>query len=893
MTAKVITKRLLIALPYICLVTILFLLHFDVFFNGHTRLHGDHTRLHFSLFYFLDGLFSDGELPLWQPYRSFGVLNIDALCFFNPLLIILSKLYLVVAEISGLNTHSMYQVTFLSYLTGYILTFVLPCWLISKELTKNTFLHWISAFLAMFGSHLFIMIYEGKDLLFYFPFVLLFWIRLIDPLGKQNIVSNFAGLFVAICLTLSNSSPGFLNQIVAVYIVIGLCAMLTSLEPWFGLPGFFRNFRMSYFSSPIKSFWILTTCLAVGAGLATIRWAIFLRIGEFGVKNRSIAQSKPLFLSEISKDYIYTNPLSSIVENLLNPISFQSETQLVLGLPYPTLYLGIISIILLMVVFKKIVNRRSFLFLFTATAFLLLCTTNPTKGGNIILPFSYLFNPFFTMGTRHVNIIILFASPVAILSMIIVFNTFLKRYTYFAYQRHIKWFVFFICATFFSFLVYVNVEGYYPNLYLYWYTGGILLAVTMVLYIPRSKIIKPQITIPLVLTVILFVEIMIPLKNYQKIFYQPFLQKDHEIIKKIIIENRQLRGLPFPLRHSFPQKRSAANQNITRNIYHKMNNAYFKSFYIDGFNDATFYPKKHNIDQLPWLKHFKEHLVFIQDIVLVNDQKTAMKYAEVLAKAEKHLQLAVVEKTSELSELNDLYVHQVSSIEELMNLQTNGVKKTIVQEETELSTKNFRYIGKDASNKKSSIYSGSLPFEFPAYLTTNFYNSDYSNIHVQAGTTELKPTYFDLFPNPSLFQVGFRDKQIQISSVKTLPDSIILRWRDWLKEHNIEIKKYTYNKLIFTTSANENRFMVYLDRFDPHWKLVIDGQRHKIYKTNGIFKGLYLPKGVHEVSLEYSDPVLTYSFSIFSFSLFMACLMILYLYRLGRFESPIHFKKTK
>ena len=71
------------------------------------------------------------------------------------------------------------------------------------------------------------------------------------------------------------------------------------------------------------------------------------------------------------------------------------------------------------------------------------------------------------------------------------------------------------------------------------------------------------------------------------------------------------------------------------------------------------------------------------------------------------------------------------------------------------------------------------------------------------------------------------------------------------KPSKVDIIDYKNNKVILKTNLDEDRFMVFSDTFYPGWKATIDGKETKIYKTDGIIKGIFVPKGMHNVEFEY------------------------------------------
>ena len=387
-------------LPYIVLITVFILLHYNVLFNGYYRPHYDHTVLHFSTLYFLDGIFFDGEFPLWQPYRHFGTMNMNAFISLDPLLIILSRLYLWAGEITGMNSFSVYKVTLLSYITGYILTFVFPCGLLAREVIKNASVRWIAVGAALFGSHIILMVAVAPNLLFYFPFTILFWTRIMQDADDGNIIANLSGLTLSLSLTLN-------NLILTVYLAMGISALLTSQLPWAGIPHLFGRLKSALKTCSKRTAALLVTSFAAALGLGAMKLAILCRIGEFESNNRAIL-TKASYLNALSDNYIYSNHIFQIFENFLNIFSYNSDLLVKSGLKAPLLYFGIIAIFIFILMFRQIEKRRLFYFFLVSAVFILISSANPKDGYNFILPLSYLLNPVFSMGTRHNNLIILF-----------------------------------------------------------------------------------------------------------------------------------------------------------------------------------------------------------------------------------------------------------------------------------------------------------------------------------------------------------------------------------------------------------------------------------------------------------------------------------------------------
>ncbi|MGC8846342.1 MAG: YfhO family protein, partial [Candidatus Hydrogenedens sp.] len=54
--------------------------------------------------------------------------------------------------------------------------------------------------------------------------------------------------------------------------------------------------------------------------------------------------------------------------------------------------------------------------------------------------------------------------------------------------------------------------------------------------------------------------------------------------------------------------------------------------------------------------------------------------------------------------------------------------------------------------------------------------------------------------------------------------------------------------------APKEGFLVLLDTYNPGWKAFVDGELTEIFRTNGIFRGVPIPGGVHQVVFKYTSP---------------------------------------
>jgi uncharacterized membrane protein YfhO len=86
--------------------------------------------------------------------------------------------------------------------------------------------------------------------------------------------------------------------------------------------------------------------------------------------------------------------------------------------------------------------------------------------------------------------------------------------------------------------------------------------------------------------------------------------------------------------------------------------------------------------------------------------------------------------------------------------------------------------------------------------------------------------------------------------------------------NELKIIEYGSNSVELDVSTGDNSFLVFSDSYYPGWKAFIDGSDTKIYKTNGLIKGIYIPKGNHKIVFKYiPENLLFYSIiSLVSFT---------------------------
>jgi len=68
--------------------------------------------------------------------------------------------------------------------------------------------------------------------------------------------------------------------------------------------------------------------------------------------------------------------------------------------------------------------------------------------------------------------------------------------------------------------------------------------------------------------------------------------------------------------------------------------------------------------------------------------------------------------------------------------------------------------------------------------------------------------------------------------------------------------------------------LVLTDTFYPGWKAYIDGEETKIYPTDIAFRGIFVPKGKHDIVFRYKPESFYYSVYISIVTLVVSLLLI-------------------
>lgn len=104
------------------------------------------------------------------------------------------------------------------------------------------------------------------------------------------------------------------------------------------------------------------------------------------------------------------------------------------------------------------------------------------------------------------------------------------------------------------------------------------------------------------------------------------------------------------------------------------------------------------------------------------------------------------------------------------------------------------------------------------------------------------------------------------------------------KEGTINIRRKGQNIFITVSPSKFVRFLVLNDRYEPNWYAYSNNEELKIYPTNLIMRGVYIPPGVTEISMQYRPLITRWWAPLFPIGAILLLIVILFLKRKGYFE---------
>ncbi len=78
----------------------------------------------------------------------------------------------------------------------------------------------------------------------------------------------------------------------------------------------------------------------------------------------------------------------------------------------------------------------------------------------------------------------------------------------------------------------------------------------------------------------------------------------------------------------------------------------------------------------------------------------------------------------------------------------------------------------------------------------------------------------------------------------------------------VEFTSYVPKHLVLKAEAAAPSVLLLNDKYDPSWKVTVDGKPEPLLRCNFIMRGVYLPKGRHRVEFRFAPPLATFYVSL-------------------------------
>lgn len=132
-----------------------------------------------------------------------------------------------------------------------------------------------------------------------------------------------------------------------------------------------------------------------------------------------------------------------------------------------------------------------------------------------------------------------------------------------------------------------------------------------------------------------------------------------------------------------------------------------------------------------------------------------------------------------------------------------------------------------------------------------------------------------IFQNNKKIEGGFliSPSAVQISDENnlTVPEEKLFQQSS---HANIHVQDYRANEVSYTLQNSAQTFFITSERFYPGWKAFMDGKETRIYKVNGVLRGVLIPEGEHTLQFIYSPNSFWYGLGLSAFSLVVILAML-------------------
>jgi uncharacterized membrane protein YfhO len=71
----------------------------------------------------------------------------------------------------------------------------------------------------------------------------------------------------------------------------------------------------------------------------------------------------------------------------------------------------------------------------------------------------------------------------------------------------------------------------------------------------------------------------------------------------------------------------------------------------------------------------------------------------------------------------------------------------------------------------------------------------------------------------------------------------------------VEFTHYSPKHIVFAAHATTPTVLLLNDKYDPNWRVTVDGRPAELLRCNFIMRGVYLSPGSHTVTFDFKLPV--------------------------------------
>ncbi len=78
----------------------------------------------------------------------------------------------------------------------------------------------------------------------------------------------------------------------------------------------------------------------------------------------------------------------------------------------------------------------------------------------------------------------------------------------------------------------------------------------------------------------------------------------------------------------------------------------------------------------------------------------------------------------------------------------------------------------------------------------------------------------------------------------------------------VKFTSYAPKDIVLSANATTGSVLLLNDRFDPNWKVFVDGRPETLLRCNYIMRGVYLSAGMHKVEFQFMQPMRSFYVSL-------------------------------